>query len=184
MSWQDELLRLADGADRATAALLRRWREGAMREDAFAGGVVYTISWANQVATIRADLALAAFLSRWFDSDVPALGLGAPEGDLARLEKAMETLMGELPTTPDPEARLSRLSRAEPLEAGRAGFHTAMQERRVPGWRRATAGAACELCRRWAAGGVFPVSTSMLSHPGCSCVQEPVMERAEVPSHA
>lgn len=128
----------------------------------------------NLRAVALADLSLASVL------DALPLGLTRPEGDADRLEKSFTTLVERIREDP-PEiavAKVERISRAEPLDAGREAYLEAMVEREVIGWTRKTDADPCELCASLADGTVLEPSHPMYDHPGCNCQPVPVLEGA------
>lgn len=129
------------------------------------------------------------------------LGLTRPDDDEERLVRSFTSLvqriqhvpevelegveLGEIVLEPDAaepdppeiaEAKVRRIARGEPLDAGRIAFHQAMVEREAIGWTRKIDADPCELCAFLADGKVLPVTQRMYDHPGCNCVSVPIFE--------
>lgn len=73
--------------------------------------------------------------------------------------------------------RLERLARSAVVRAGQDTRARALaRDKNVEGWKRGVDSDSCELCRWWwREGRVWPKDHHMPRHPGCSCVQVPVV---------
>ena len=107
---------------------------------------------------------------------MPPLGLLSSPDDAARLIKAASTLLTLAQAQPDPDARIARLARAEPLETAARSYSAGIAlSEYVTGWTRGLSGSACQLCSWWCRGGqVWPDSHPMPTHKGCTCSPIPV----------
>jgi hypothetical protein len=159
--------RLADASAAALLALWQRLQDGALTTDDLAALGASSMQAANSQAYTLADLYLAHVLT------ARPLGLSAP-ADLPRLRQAVSTAASEQGT--NPADALHRLGRSEPLRSGQTAMTTGMQDHGVRGWTRHTGGRACQVCADLANGAVLAPTTSMWTHPGCSCVPQPVNE--------
>lgn len=77
----------------------------------------------------------------------------------------------------DHAMRLERLSRSVVAEAGQRGRTSALRSSKlVEGWTRGLDSDSCQLCGWWSRDGrVWPKDHHMPTHPGCTCVQVPVI---------
>jgi hypothetical protein len=98
-----------------------------------------------------------------------------------RIEKAVRTLISELPERyePQPLERVERLARDEPIQAAQFGYQDEIRSQgRVNGYRRGINPDACELCFwLWKEGYVYPVDQPMHRHTGCRCWPVPTNDR-------
>lgn len=183
MTYRDTVLRLGDDTARRVLAVHAALDAGGLTIGEAVAVIVAIVGRANHRATALADLGIAATLSVWTRQPVPTLGLTPPADQPARLARAASTLLGLLPDTPDPQARVARLGRSEPLtRAQEARGQALTQHTQVKGWVRSVSGSGCHLCRWWARDGrVWPADYSMPTHKGCSCSQTPVLRDSVKP---
>ena len=176
MSYRDTLVRLAGRAEKQALALLAAYRAGRLDRETFAAVLAALVAAANNQAAALADLSLSAAVSVALQRPVAPLGILTPAGDAARLLKASQTLTDALDGTPDPDARVARLARAEPLETAAKAYSEGMsRSEHVTGWTRSLNGEACQLCTWWwREGRVWAADHPMPTHKGCTCTPEPV----------
>jgi hypothetical protein len=170
MSYPDETQSLARRSEAAVLAAFAAYETAAF----ITTGAAVVASF-NAAATALADMALASIIKT-----LP-LGLARPLDELDRLVRAFTTL-GELIADDEPEAaraKVARIARAEPLDAGREAFQAAMKAHPevVIGWRRQTQPGACERCLALADGTVLATDSKIIDHPGCNCVAVPVTRK-------
>lgn len=178
MTYRENLTELGAVTERKVLDLFDRHTAGELTAPQFVSTTATVIAKANGRAVAMADMSLAATLSLRLGVPVAALGLASPAGELARLQKAADTLLA---AEDDPRARVARLGRVEPLDAAGTAYSTAIaRSRRVTGYRRGLHAGACELCQ-WLAkthldpeGYVYPSRQPMNRHKGCTCTQVPV----------
>jgi hypothetical protein len=120
-------------------------------------------------SNVRAASLVDIDLARRLDTE--PLGLTRPD-DAPRLEASLMTIWeGD----EEPQPRIERLARTEPLAAARSAQIEGMQEHGVEGWTRDVAPTGCALCQAWREGGrVFPPDETMEMHPNCSCLAMPI----------
>lgn len=177
MTYRDTITRLGDDTATRVLAVHAALDAGRLTIPEAVAVIVAIVGRANSRATALADLGLAATLTMRTRRPVPTLGLTPPAGEPARLTRAASTLLDLLPDTPDPQARVARLGRSEPLTRAQEARGEALTEhRQVEGWVRAVSGSGCQLCNWWARNGrVWPASYAMPTHKGCRCSQDPVL---------
>jgi hypothetical protein len=161
--YRDLKLRLAGMTAAALLRLFQHMQSGALTDDEVATMGATSIVGANTQAATLADLYLAHVL------DKPPLGLSVPP-DTGRLELAMRTAVSDVGT--NPTDALTRLGRSEPLRTAQTSLQTGMKRHQVSGWTRVTGGTPCQMCADLADGTVLSPDTEMLTHNGCSCVQQ------------
>lgn len=183
MTYRDTVLRLGDDTAARVLAVHAALQAGELTIGEAIAVIVTIVGRANHRATSLADLALAATLSVRTGQAVPTLGLAPPADQPARLARSASTLLDLLPDTPDPQARVARLGRSEPLTRAQEARGQALTEhKQVQGWVRSVSGTGCQLCRWWARDGrVWPADYSMPTHKGCSCSQTPVLRDSVKP---
>lgn len=176
MSYRDTLGTLGDTTAAKVQALVAAWRAGDLDHDTAVAMIAAVIAAANSTATALADLAVAADLTIATGTAVPALGIVPPSTDTTRLTHAARTLLDVLNDTPDPDARVARLGRSEPLTRAQDARGEALaRSPLVDGWRRSVTG-TCQLCTWWARDGrVWPTDHRMPTHKGCRCTQTLVL---------
>lgn len=184
MPLRDVLGDLADATRSRVLALWASHEAGTIDRGEFVDAAAAAIAAGNERAAATADVALAVMLARRLDDDAGPAGVARPDGDADRLAGAVdEVLDADIDTaTSDEElrasreSRLGRLAAAEPLAAGQDAFMAAMAARRVSGWVRVTDPDPCPLCATLADGRVRPPTVQFARHPGCGCIQRPVMQ--------
>lgn len=176
MTYRDRILKLGDDTAAQVTAVWIGWKAGKISKAEAVALIAAFIEAANNRATALADLALAATLTLATRRIVPPVGLVPPVAT-DRLHQAAGTLLDVLPHTPDPEARVARLGRSEPLtRAAEARGEGLAKSTLVEGWTRNVSGSACQLCNWWRRDGrVWPKDHRMPQHKGCSCTQTPVL---------
>lgn len=139
--------------------------------------IAVIVNRANAAATALADAWLAVQIEQLTGAPVPTFGITATD-DAERLSSAVATILA---SDADTTMQLSRMARAEPLDAAqRATAAPMLDQARVGGWVRQTNARACELCRWWSAGGrVWPKDHSFPRHPGCNCAARIVLTHRE-----
>jgi len=175
VTFRDQLRKLGAETEAKVLAIFTAFTEGSLTYDEAVAGIAAVVVKGNARAVALADLALAANLMTALRRPVATLGLSVDPGESTRLHKAAGTLLALEAVTPE---RVARLGRAEPLQAGQRAFSKAVGHHpEITGWVRTVSGTACELCRKWAAGGhVYAADMQMFHHPGCSCTQTIVTE--------
>jgi hypothetical protein len=168
--YQRATQRLADSSGRALSASYDALTRGDLSEQEFLDLGAGQLTAANAKATAMADDAVASYWSAVRGEPTPTLGLGVEPGTTKRLHNGIKVTIRR----PNPPMRVARIGRAEPLDAGQRASLRAMRAHRVGGWTRVTTGEACPLCTGLADGSVYPPTTSMITHPGCDCIAEPV----------
>lgn len=177
--------RLAERTAAAIAVLWDRASSGAVSEVAFPALAAATVARANRTAVELADVGLVAEYLRQLREPVAPLGL-APDAahvDVHRLRDELIAVLDDRPKVADTaenlrlsrRARLAAVGRAEPLVTFALSMRTAMLTRGVAGWTRVIGPGACPICVGLADGVVRAPGTFMARHPGCSCVQQPVL---------
>jgi hypothetical protein len=165
--YRDLKLRLAGVTAAALLRLYQHMQSGALTADEMITLGATSVVGANTQAVQLADLYLAHVL------DTVPLGLTVP-ADTGRLEQAMRTASSDDGT--NPTDALTRLGRSEPLSTAQSSLQVGMRTRGVSGWTRVTGGSPCQMCADLANGAVLPPSVDMISHNGCSCVQQIVSD--------
>lgn len=180
MSYRDTLTELSGEAEQQAVALYLAWETGQIDDATFVAVLAAIVAAANNRAAALADLSLAATITAALQAPVPTLGLTPPADDHDRLTTAASTLLGTLTTTPDPQARVARLGRSEPLTTAARAYSEGMaRSRHVTGWTRGLSPSACQLCRWWARDGrVWPDDHPLKTHKGCTCYANPVVAAA------
>ncbi|VEG40295.1 Uncharacterised protein [Mycolicibacterium flavescens] len=177
MSYQDELIALADSSDRTVQVLYALYLSGELSVQDAVALMAAAVAQANSQAYALADLSLAASIMLGTAEAVPVVGVLPPADDTVRLSKAATTVLKVAEASDVPEAIVSRLARSEPLESATKAFGEAMhQQPLVKGWVRQLDADPCQLCRWWwREGRVWPAAHPMPRHKGCECVQRPVL---------
>jgi hypothetical protein len=157
--------RLATASAAALLALWQRMQDGDLTADDLALLGASAITASNSQAYGLADLYLAHVLR------TPPLGLSAPVAT-ERLRQAVTTAAS--PEGTNPVDSLRRLGQSEPLRSGQTALTSGMERHGVRGWTRHTGGSSCQVCADLADGTVLSPRTQMWTHPGCSCVPQPV----------
>lgn len=67
------------------------------------------------------------------------------------------------------------VAQSEPMWSARTALRDAMVEQGAAGWTRLADVDPCPFCRSLADGTVLPAGVDMKQHPGCSCVQQPLL---------
>jgi hypothetical protein len=180
VTYQDELVALADANDAQVQSLYKRYLLGELTTEAVIALIAAAIAQANARAYALADLAVAASIMVNTGTPTTVVGVLPPADDAARLLKAATTtLLDVAKESPAPESIVSRLARSEPLESATKAFGEAMpQQPLVKGWVRQLDADPCQLCQWWSRDGrVWPANHPMPRHRGCECVQKPVLDR-------
>ena len=179
MTYQDELVALADNNDAQVQAVYRRYLSRELTTEDAIVLMAAAIAQANARAYALADLALAASIMVGTGTPATVVGVLPPVDHSARLVKAARTVLGVAEASEVPDAIVSRLARSERLESATRAFGEAMpQQPLVKGWVRHLDADPCQLCRWWwREGRVWPANHPMPRHKGCECVQRPVLAR-------
>ena len=166
-------------AGRTVAGLERLWEAfsaGRIDVTTFQTAAAALVASANVSGGAVGALALAANLTARVGAVVAPEPVALPSWKVApgRLETAVETILSG---DGDPRMQLSRLGRAEPVEAVQDGYTGAIaRSKLLQGWTRGLEADACELCQWWwREGRVWPKDHIMPRHKGCECMPEPVL---------
>lgn len=175
MTYRDTLHELAADTEAQVYAAYTAHTQGRIDTATFTALLAAHVAAANARAASLADLSLSLALSVARRSPVAPLGLLPRPGDVERLTRAAHTLLDDLDDTPDPEARVKRLGRAEPLRTAADAYSEGMaRSPHVTGWVRELDDDPCQLCTWWYRDGrVWPADHPMPTHPGCSCTPRP-----------
>ncbi len=181
MTLRDVLSRLTATTEAAIHDLWRKHQDGYLNEEMFTALAAAAIARANARAVTAGDVSVAIALTIQLGRAVAPVGL-TPRDESERLGAAIGTVLAAdvaYASTVDEQAeskalRLGRLATAEPVSAAQGAMTEAMQRQPVEGWTRGLSRGACPLCQSWADGEVRPAGVEMASHPGCSCVPQPV----------
>lgn len=164
---------LSDFADQVggqVAAAWSQWQDGTLDLDQFVAVVVAYLQAADDRATGLADTALAAFLTAYYRRPVPALGIVPPDVD-------HEPRVRELIDQDAPEEQWHSYGRGAALSRAQKAYGAAMTARPdITGWTRVLEAEACPVCTDLA-GPTLPDTATMWHHPGCGCVQRPVVNQ-------
>ena len=171
-----ELARVGDETARAVLAIL----------DAIEDGVYPPGSLPDLAAVLMrlgARQAAELVLADYAATVAPVAGVVPPSSALVpvsavaeqRAAGAVATVLAGPPE--QVRTRLERLTRSAVVRAGQDTRAQAVaRDPNVKGWRRGLDSDACQLCRWWwRSGRVWPKDHHMPRHPGCSCVQVPVV---------
>lgn len=170
---------LAVGTVRRVLAIYAAHRAGQIVENA-AGLIAEVINAANAAATTLADVWLARQIEQAAGVPTPTVGL-PPTDDVVRLADAVSTILTAPEPAEDapdqPDMRLERLARAEPLATAQAAAVDVMAHQPlVAGWVRQMDADPCQLCKWWWRDGyVWPKDKAFQGHPGCNCQPKVVL---------
>ena len=166
-------------AARTVTGLERLWEAfsaGRIDVTTFQTAAAALVTSANVSGGAVGALALAANLTARLGAVVAPEPVALPAWKVApgRLETAVDTILSG---SGDPRMQLSRLGRAELVEAVQDGYTGAIaRSKLLQGWTRGLEPDACELCTWWAREGrVWPKDHIMPRHKGCECMPEPVL---------
>jgi hypothetical protein len=147
VTYQEEIIALADNNNRQVQAIYALYLSGDLAAAETAALMAAAIAQANSSAYALADLALAATIMVRTATPVPVIGVLPRIDEPDRLLKAATTVLDIAEDSEMPEAIVSRLARAEPLESAANAYSQAMQQQPlVAGWTRQRSPACCELC--------------------------------------
>jgi hypothetical protein len=179
MTYQDEIIALADNNDRQVQAIYALYLSGELSAEEAAALMAAAIAQANSRAYALADLSLAATIMVTTATPVPVVGVLPSADQPDRLLKAATTVLDVARDSEVPEAIVSRLARAEPLESAANAYSQAMQQQPlVEGWTRNMDADPCQLCRWWfREGRIWPKNHPFQTHKGCACTPRPVLAR-------
>lgn len=179
MTYQDELIALADSSDRHLQAIYALYLSGDLAPAEAAALMASAIAQANSSAYALADIALAATIMVETAEAIPVVGVLPRLDDPDRLLKAALTVLDVARDSEVPEAIVSRLARSEPLESAANAYSQAMQQQPlVEGWTRHMDSDPCQLCRWWwREGRIWPKNHPFQTHKGCACTPLPVLAR-------
>jgi len=166
--YTETLDRLAERTKGALLAMYDQWQAGELSDDAFYALARNQLALADHGAASLADAALAAYITAAVGVPTPALGIEPDPIDY------MPILAGALAYEYDQRGHLGRAGRAFALAAAQSAYGRAMRARGVPEWTRRLNGGACEYCTDLA-GPNLPASVDMLTHDGCGCTQQPIL---------
>jgi hypothetical protein len=180
MTYQDEIIALADSTDREVQAVYAAYMAEQLTAAETATLMAMAIARANSTAYTLADVSLAATLTLAVAEPVPVVGVLPRADDVDRLLKAATTVLDVAHDSEMPDAIVSRLARSEPLESAAHAYSAAMQEQPlVEGWTRNMDADPCQLCRWWwREGRIWPKEHPFQTHKGCACTPKPVLARS------
>lgn len=163
-------------ADRTRAEILGLWAQvvaGTLTTSRFRTRAAAVVARANTAGVQLADIGLAAEITRQLRRPTPPLGLrpNRTQVDQSRMARDIDRLT----TLDDPTDSLGQWARSEPLLTVATAVQVGMQRRGIERWTRGLSGASCPLCTGWADGVARPTSVRMVRHPGCDCIQQPVL---------
>lgn len=166
-------------ASRTVTGLEKLWEAfsaGRIDVATFQTAAAALVASANVSGGMMGTLALAANLTTRLGAVVAPEPVSLAPWKVApgRLETAVGTILSG---SGDPRVQLSRLGRAEPVEAVQDGYTGAIaRSKLLQGWIRGLEPDACELCTWWwREGRVWPRDHIMPRHKGCECMPEPVL---------
>lgn len=174
--YQETLLALAAQSEAAAVAL---WAQVTALGDAlFAAALAAIIATYNQRAVSLAATAFSLQASIATGTAVPT-ALPPIVDDTDRLTKAAQRVLDVARDSDVPEAIISRLGRAEPLNtAARTYSDNIAASPLVEGWTRHMDADPCTLCKYWwREGRIWPKEHPFQTHKGCACVPRPVWAR-------
>lgn len=172
-------LRLAELADRTAAqvlAILEQVAQGLVSLDAVPelAAVVAELGGVQAAALTTAELELVISSAVGRPVSLPEPGSFV---DGQKIQAAAATVVAG--PADELEQRLARLARSVVARAGQDAREQGIRSSpAVEGWTRGLDSKSCELCGWWwREGRVWPKSHHMPRHPGCTCVQVPVIAR-------
>lgn len=170
MTYRADTDRLAGSAQQQLGNLYAALQAGKITVTEFKAAAVQVMLVMMTAARQVADAAVAKLLTAETGSPVMPVGVIAVDA-AARLGKALDTVLAN----PNGDMAVRRFANAATLEAAQLGWGNALrQQPGVTGWTRETRPGACEICQRLT-GTVLSLSTPIYHHPGCHCVQKPVL---------
>lgn len=163
-------------ADRTRSRVMALWAlvdAGQLTAGQFRTRAAAVVAAANTAGVSLADIGLAAEITRALRTPTRPLGLrpDALQSDQARMGRDIDRLIS---TIDEPADALGQWARSEPLLTVSRTVQTGMALHGIERWTRGLSGTSCPLCTGWADGVARPVTTSMVRHPGCDCIQQPV----------
>jgi hypothetical protein len=171
MTYREHITKYAADAEKATAGYYTAYTDGKLRKTELPGLIAGSIALHRTTAAAIAAVAVSAATG-----DDPILPEGEDiDDEHRRLTKAAGTCLAA--EEAQRQIKLTRLARSEVWSAASDAFGSAMRmSPHVGGWTRGFEGDACELCTWWARDGqTFDINTDMPTHPGCECMQIPVV---------
>lgn len=171
----DRMVELGRRAETAVSALWAAVQAGDLEAAVFVPAAAELVRTVNTIAETAADVAVWTELARaGVNAAIPGT-VAAAATDPARITAGLQTILDG--PADAAETRLARYAKAEPRTAAqnRAGALIADQPN-VIGWRRGLDPDPCQLCQWWSRDGTtWPKRHPMPTHPGCACVQIPVI---------
>jgi hypothetical protein len=164
-------------ADRTRARVVALWSlvdAGHLTRAQFRTQAAAVVAGANTAGVSLADIGLAAEITKALRTPTRPLGLRPDpiQSDQARMGRDIDRLIS---TIDEPAEALGQWARSEPLLTVATAVQTGMKGHGIERWTRGLSGQSCPLCTGWADGVARPVTVSMVRHPGCDCIQQPVL---------
>lgn len=166
--------RLADTTRDQVTALWAQHEAGRLTRSEFRTRAAAVVATANTAGVQLADIGLAAEITRHLRRPTPPLGLRPDpvQVDQARMGGDIDAITSR---NAAPLDELGAWARSEPLLTVATAVQGAMVARGIQRWTRGLSGVSCPLCVGWADGVARPTSVRMARHPGCDCIQQPVL---------
>lgn len=160
-------------ADRATAAAVAVFDHDPDPEIAVPV-IMNIVIGSTRRQSARADRFLADFITIKTEFRPNLLGIDTtppPNRIAAALRTALDRAEEQARST------IRRIAHHESAQAGRDALTQAMRRSpQVRGWTRVSTASACNLCASLTDGKVIGLAIAMVDHPGCACVQQPILK--------
>lgn len=169
---------LADTTARQVLDLLEQLHAGIIRPDQLPELVAVLVKLGgDQAAALAVTELVRDLVAAAPRATVPSMAGVTSHVQAAAVERAVGTVMAGAEHTR--RGRLEQLARGAVARAAQdARGDVVRSSPLVEGWTRGLDSTACQLCVWWwREGRVWPKSHHMPRHPGCTCVQVPVVSR-------
>ena len=197
-AYQQQIIALADSSDARVQALHAQYLRGALTLDQLVEAASAVLAASNSAGRTLAASLLAVQVARGTRQRFGLFRPTRPQGERDRLRDSLRQVVEEVPDfvaavedeaqreaalQESQRARLTRISRDEPLEASVSAMDEGVthygKAGAVRGWFRRLDADPCPTCRKWAAEGrVYRASDKIFRHAQCGCVPEPVFRRS------